>query len=112
MSNGCVMREPDIVAEISFLKTEEGGRLNPVSSRYRPAHSVRDDYLTTGQHDYSDKQKVFPGESVVGTITFLSPEAYPHCLWEGKILSVQEGSRIVGYAKVITVLNELLRLEE
>ena len=47
-----------------------------------------------------------------GTITFVSPEAYPHCLWEGKKIPIQEGERVVGYATVLKVFNELLLGEE
>ena len=46
--------------------------------------------------------------SLGGTITFITPEAYPHCLWPGKVLPIMEGSRVVGQATVITVLNPLL----
>ncbi|MEN2775321.1 hypothetical protein ABCY62_09820 [Acetivibrio clariflavus] len=54
----------------------------------------------------------FPGETVTGTITFITPEAYPHCLWEGKVINIQEGNKIIGYAKVTKVMNELLKIEE
>ena len=74
----------DIEAKITFLKSEEGGRKNPVYTGYRPAHLVKDDYLTTGVHHYYDKEKVELGEMVLGTITFITPEAYPNCIWVGK----------------------------
>ena len=38
-------------------------------------------------------------------ITFISPEAHPHCLWVGKKINIQEGTKIVGYATVLKVLN-------
>ena len=88
------MRAPDIEAVITFLKTEEGGRNSPYSSGYRPAHLVKDDYLTTGTHNYFGKDEVLPGETVTGTITFITPEAYPHCLWKGKVINIQEGSYV------------------
>ena len=46
-----------------------------------------------------------------GTITFLSPEAYPHCLWIGKKINIQEGARVVGYATITKIFNPLLCLE-
>lgn len=49
------------------------------------------------------------GESALGTITFISPEEYPNCLWEGKVINIQEGSRVVGYATVTKIFNEILR---
>ena len=46
-----------------------------------------------------------------GTITFITPEAYPASLWVGKILDIQEGGRIVGTAVVEKVLNPVLLRE-
>ena len=53
-----------------------------------------------------------PNGTAKGTITFLSPEAYPHSLWIGKIINIQEGDRIVGYATIVKIFNPLLRLED
>ncbi|WP_312476757.1 hypothetical protein [Neobacillus sp.] len=98
----------DIEAKITFLKADEGGRTSPVYSGYRPAHLVNEDYLTTGVHHYYNKEKVELGETVLGTITFITPDAYPNCLWIGKIISIQEASHIVGYAEITKVFNESL----
>lgn len=46
---------------------------------------------------------------MLGTITFITPEAYQNCLWEGKIINIHEGSKIVGYAKVIKIYNDTLK---
>ena len=94
---------------MTFLKTKDGGRQGPVFNGYRPAHLVREDYITTGVHHYYDREKVELGEEVVGTITFISPEAYPNCLWIGKVINIQEGSHIVGYAKIAKIFNSLLK---
>jgi len=69
---------------------------------------VKDDYLTTGIHQYYDREKVELGETVLGTITFINPEAYPECLWVGKRISIQEASHIVGYAEITKIFNETL----
>ena len=106
------MREPDIEAIISTVKTEDGGRVHPFFIGYRPDHLIKDDYLTCGVHYYYDKELIPIGESALGTITFLTPEAYPNCLWEGKVINIQEGSRIVGYATVTRIFNEMLRVKE
>jgi len=99
----------DVEAIITFLKTEEGGRIYPCVSGYRPAHLIKEDYLTTGVHYYYDKEEALLGESVTGTITFITPEAYPHCLREGKTITIQEGSHIVGYAKITKIFNDILK---
>ena len=44
-----------------------------------------------------------------GTITFITPEAYPHTLWVGKTMDICEGERIVGTATVEKVLNPVLQ---
>lgn len=106
------MRNPDIEAIITTIKTEEGGRKHPFFNGYRPDHLIKDDYLTCGFHNYYDKEFIPLGESQLGTITFITPEAYPNCLWEGKVINIQEGCRIVGYATVTKIFNELLRLIE
>ncbi len=98
-------RKPDVEAEITFLKTEEGGRLRPAFSGYRPNHLITEDYLTSGIHEYIDKEEVCPGETVKATITFITPDVYPHCLWLGREISVQEGGRVVGYAKITRIMN-------
>lgn len=64
--------------------------------------------MTTGVHCYFGVSQVPPGGTARGTITFLSPEAYPHCLHIGKVIPIQEGERIVGYATIEQILNPLL----
>lgn len=106
------MELPHIEAIITFFTPEEGGRKTPAVSGYRPAHLVKEDYLTTGIHKYYDREYVLPGESVLGTIAFITPEVYPNCLWEGKILNIQEGGRVIGYAEVVKIFNEILALKK
>ena len=97
-------REPDVEVMFEFV----GTRKNPAADGYRPMHLVTGDYLTTGVHHYYDTQTVSPNSTAKGTITFLSPEAYPNCLWIGKKINIQEGERIVGYATILKVLNPIL----
>ncbi len=101
-------RPPD--AEVLFVFN--GTRKKPVSDGYRPHHLVTDAYLTTGVHHYDGVPSVAPDGTARGTITFLSPSAYPHSLWSGKRIEMREGKRTVGYATVTKVLNPLLLAEE
>ncbi|WP_244935516.1 hypothetical protein [Paenibacillus glycanilyticus] len=102
----------DIEALITILSANGNiGKNRPVSSGYRPAHLVRPDYLTTGIHKY-ETDIVEPGDTVKGTITFITPEVYPESLWIGKIINLQEGARLIGYAEVTEIYNELLRKKE
>src|SRR5262245_46089609 len=100
------MRTPDVEAEITLLA--EGGRQTAARSGYRPAHKVRDDYLTTGVHDYIGCDEVLPGQTDRGIITSVTPEIYPHCLWVGRVIDIQEGSRVVGRARITRIMNALL----
>ena len=102
-------REPDIEAVVTFIPTVEGGRHSPAFSGYRPNHLVLPDYLTTGHHEYKEKERVMPGESAETEIWFITPEAYPNCMFEGREIRVQEGSRLVGHARVLKVLNPILQ---
>jgi len=104
------MSNPDVEAEITLLPTIEGGRETAARSGYRPAHKVREDYLTSGMHQYIGCDAVLPGQTVRGTITFITPEAYPHCLWVGRVIDIQEGSRVVGRARITKIMNVLLEV--
>jgi len=101
-------KTPDVEVIFEF----NGSRKNSALDGYRPAHMITDDYLTTGIHHYYGVSSVPPGGSAHGTITFLTPEAYPHCLWIGKRISIQEGARIVGWATIVNVYNPLLLKED
>lgn len=98
---------PDVEAIFEF----NGTRKTPANDGYRPAHLVVDNYLTTGVHHYYEVDSVPPNGTAKGTITFLSPEAYPHCLWIGKKINIQEGARIVGYATITNIYNPILQSE-
>ena len=101
-------RQPDVEAEVTFLPQEAGGKVNAVRSGYRPVHQLLENYLTSGHHEYVDKKEVWPGETAVAQIWFITPEAYPGCLWIGRKVRVQEGSRLVGHARITRIFNKLL----
>ncbi len=94
---------PDVEAVFEFI----GYRKDKIYEGYRPSHLIFEDYLTTGVHSYYNLQDV-SCEDLKGTITFISPEAYPHSLWIGKKLEMYEGSNIVGYATIMDILNPIL----
>jgi len=100
-------RSPDVEVIFEF----NGTRQNPAYDGYRPAHLVTDNYLTTGIHHYYNTASVSPSGTAKGTITFLSPGSYPHCLWIGKKINIQEGARVIGYATIINIYNPLLHSE-
>ena len=97
-------RSPDVEVHFAF----NGARAHPAADGYRPAHRIDDHYLTSGVHHYFGLDAVPPDGSAEGTITFITPEAYPHCLWVGKRIPIQEGARVVGHAVVTRILNPIL----
>lgn len=100
-------QKPDVEVTFEF----NGTRKTPVYNGYRPAHLIVENYLTTGIHHYFEVNFVLPDGKAKGTITFISPEEYPHCLWVGKKINIQEGEHVVGYATVTKILNTLLCAE-
>ena len=103
-----MIRLPDVKVLFEFNDT----RKTPASDGYRPAHLVKDNYLTTGIHHYFEVDSVPPNGTVKGTITFISPESYTNCLWIGKKINIQEGERIVGFATIIDIYNSILENKE
>ena len=95
---------PDVEVLFEF----NGTRKIPAANGYRPHHLVVDNYLTTGVHHYYGIQTVSTNGTAKGTITFITPEAYPNCLWVGKKINIQEGARIVGYATILKIFNPIL----
>jgi len=94
----------DVEVEFDFV----GVRKRPASNGYRPAHMLKDDYLTTGMHYYYDTGEIAGNGKAIGSIKFVTPEAYPNCLWVGKKISIQEGIKIIGYATIIKIFNPIL----
>ena len=97
-------RDPDVEVTFRFNGTRRG----PVYDGYRPAHRVREDYLTSGLHRYLEVTQVAPDGTARGTITFLTPEVYPGTMWVGRVINIHEGERVVGTATVEKVLNPIL----
>lgn len=63
--------------------------------------------MTTGVHHYYNLDNN-SNDKIWGTITFISPEEYPNCLWNGKRIEMFEGSKSVGYATVTKIFNPIL----
>jgi elongation factor Tu len=95
--------EYDVEAMFQFI----GDRKKNIYEGYRPAHMIQEGYLTTGVHSYYNIEDS-AGE-IKGTITFISPEDYPNCLWIGKKIEMYEGSKLVGYATILQILNPILQ---
>ncbi len=83
-----------------------GDRRGRIYEGYRPAHMVKEGYLTTGVHTYYNINT--DSNEIRGGIIFLSPEDYPACLWIGKKIEMYEGKEIIGYATITRIFNSIL----
>ncbi|SHG63669.1 hypothetical protein SAMN05428948_1383 [Massilia sp. CF038] len=81
-----------------------------VRSGYRPQHLLHENYQSSGNHIYPERECVEPGETAPVQVCLISPEIYPGCIWEGRVLSIFEGSRLVGTLRVVRIMNEILRV--
>ena len=94
--------KPDVEAVFVFLNSRK------VCDGFRPAHLVKENYLTTGIHNYYNLENS-KEEELNGTITFMSPEEYPGCLWVGKRIKMFDGSTLIGYATITQIFNTTLQ---
>jgi hypothetical protein len=102
--------DPDFVAKLTYLTTEEGGRDGYAASGYRPY--VKFDgrkEITSGEQLFVDKDKVLPGETVTAEIRMLSPNFFDKYLFVGQHFEIGEGSKVVGHGEVLEIINPSLR---
>jgi translation elongation factor EF-Tu-like GTPase len=89
--------EPDFIARVTYLTTEQGGRKGYAASGYRPPLKFEGrKELTSGEQLFIDKDKIFPGETVTEEIRILSKEIFKNYLYAGQRFEVVEGPRLVG----------------
>jgi hypothetical protein len=102
--------EPDFIAKVTYLTTEQGGRKGYATSGYRP-HVKFDGRkeLTSGEQLFIDKDKVFPGETVKAEIRILGTDFFKNCLSVGQRFEVAEASHLVGHGEILEIINTTLR---
>jgi len=93
----------DAEARLTLLSTEEGGRLNPVFSDYRPQFHY-DGHDWDALHLYPDVERVNPGDTVRVILSFMSPAAHFGKLAVGTPFLIREGRQIVGYGAITKLL--------
>ena len=99
--------DAEVMFEFIAASTLDGSK-RFVLSGYRPNYRVKPDYRTTTVHRFIDVERVSTGEKAKAEVWLITPEVYPHTLWEGRRIEVGEGGRLVGYATVLKVHNPLL----
>ena len=98
--------KPDVEALFEFI----GSRKNNIFNGYRPAHLVKDNYLTTGVHNYYSLEEA--DCEIKGTISFITPNEYPSCLQVGEIINMYEGKELLGYATIVKIFNSILQKKD
>src|SRR5437763_453169 len=93
-----------IEAVIIFLRTEEGGRIHPVFSGYRPQFYY-DGQDWDAVQSYPGVERVNPGDTVVARLTFLSPQSHRGKVHPGMAFEVREGMRVIGHGVVKKVFD-------
>jgi translation elongation factor EF-Tu-like GTPase len=87
-----------LVATVTFLTPEAGGRVNPVHTGYR-GQFFYDDKDCDCVHTFDTDADVPAGVEVLDYIVMMNPEHRPHLL-PGLMFLIREGSRTVGYGQV------------
>ncbi len=105
--------QPDFIAKVTYLTTEQGGRKGYAASGYRP-HVKFDGRkeLTSGEQLFIDKDKVFPGETVNAEIRILGTDFFKNYLFVGQHFEVAEASHLVGHGEILEVINPNLPQSE
>ena len=99
----------EVVARVTLLSTEEGGRHSPIQTKIRPNHnfgSPENKIFFIGQLELKENEQFFPGETKEITIKFLKDRDLMENLTVGNSWRIQEGSRLIGIAKVLKVKKE------
>lgn len=100
----------DFIAYLKYKTTDEGGRMTPAQSGYRPQVSFDFEKSTSsGRQIFINKEWVFPGESVEAEITLLSPQLFDKKLFEGLKFKFTEGSKTIGVGEILKINNEKLK---
>jgi translation elongation factor EF-Tu-like GTPase len=95
-----------VLARVSVLSTEDGGKAGPFGEKYRPNHNFgdagsRDFYI--GQIEVPAGVWVYPGQTKEFQITFLSAPGLSQHLFIGNRWRIQEGAKLVAMGEVLKV---------
>ncbi|MBA6316887.1 elongation factor Tu [Cellulophaga baltica] len=107
------MKQIDFIAELEFSTTEQGGRINPAYSGYRPHIEFENypEYLTSGQQTYIGQEVAELGTKVKAEIAILGTEYFAKRLYENMEFKFCEGSRTIGFGKIMEIINTDLKCE-
>ena len=100
--------QPVVVeARVALLSEREGGKLRPITARYRPNHNFGgpdNPIMYIGQVEIPQGEWMHPGETRNLQVTFLSEPGLAEKLMPGAKWRLQEGRRFIGTAEVIRLV--------
>lgn len=103
------MAHVDIIGEVRFMTTDEGGRKAGVHSGYRPHFKIASrDVITSSEQSFRDRTFVDLGQTIISEMMLLGVSAFEHALRPGDEFTLQEASKVVARGRVIEVLNPRL----
>ena len=94
-------------AQITLLRTDEGGRETPVMGSYRPNHNffgAENRNMAVGFIEVPQGQVLHPGESIKVELTFFPWPQLAAELRPGRQWLIQEGATVVGTGTILEVL--------
>lgn len=101
----------DVLAEVTFLSTAEGGRSTPALTGYRP--QVRyGEFSWSAIQEYIGTDAVLPGQTAKAFLTFLCPEAHLGKLYPELKFLLCEGNRVIGNGTIIEILNPEITVKD
>jgi elongation factor Tu len=93
-----------VLARISVIRTEDGGRNGPFTKSYRPNHNFGgpdDRVFFIGQVEVPAGEWIYPGETRDLPITFLNVRGLLELLHVGRTWRIQEGGKLVATAQLL-----------
>ncbi len=100
----------DFIATLTYKTTEQGGRITPAKSGYRP--QVKFDFeemQTSGQQNFIDRELVFPGDIVEAEIKIISVDYFANKLTEKMKFEFREGATVIGTGIIKHIINDKLK---
>ena len=90
-------KKPHFKAILTYLSTDEGGIVTPVSSGFRSViRFPYDNQEIIANHAFSETELVFPGDSVNADILMLEAERVIEKIYEGMDFDLLINSNIIG----------------
>jgi hypothetical protein len=99
-----------VLAKIQFKKTEDGGRITPLKSGYRPNHvfeKVSNPKLLStyiGDLEFDEQELIYPGETKIVTVRFLKNESLEKYITIGQKWFIYEVPNLIAEGEILEIL--------